>query len=107
MEIYTYDVTAARRGAAFWGARTPWTSIAVVGATHALAPNPVLAVGSPDARHAAFRPSQALRQRAMFMAAEPLPADSDIRKQTNVHKTRSNAGGYGAMGPHPEWERLA
>jgi hypothetical protein len=32
-----------------------------------------------------------------------LPAVNGTRKQ-NVHKTRINAGGYGAMGPHPERE---
>ena len=56
MEIYTSNVTAAANGAAFSGVCSPWTSLAAVGANHALAQNPVLAVGSPDARRAAFRP---------------------------------------------------
>jgi hypothetical protein len=44
------------------------------------------------------------------MGVELLPtldAVNVARKPENVHKTRINAGGYGAMGPHPERERLA
>ncbi len=41
-----------------------------------------------------------------LMTAELLPTVNDTRKQT-VHKTRINAGGYGAMGPHPEREQPA
>jgi hypothetical protein len=33
-----------------------------------------------------------------------LPIVDEPRKQNHVHKTRLNAGGYGAMGPHPERE---
>jgi hypothetical protein len=41
------------------------------------------------------------------MSAELLPTANDTRKQKNVQKTRINAGGYGAMGPHPEREQPA
>jgi hypothetical protein len=41
------------------------------------------------------------------MSAELLPTANDTRKQTNVQKTRINAGGYGAMGPQPEREQPA
>ena len=43
------------------------------------------------------------------MAAElPLTTETVTftRKPINVHKTRISAGGYGAMGPYPERERL-
>jgi hypothetical protein len=39
---------------------------------------------------------------ADLVSGEQLAANG-TRKQ-NVHKTRINAGGYGAMGPHPERE---
>jgi hypothetical protein len=41
------------------------------------------------------------------MSAEQLLPVPVTRKQTNVHKTRINAGGFGAMGPHPEREQPA
>jgi hypothetical protein len=113
VEIYTYDVTAARTGAACLGARSPWTSLAAMGAKHALAQNAAPAAWSTDARRAAFRPipaptqQPAPTQHLALMAAELLPTVNETRKQTNVHKTRINAGGYGAMGPHPERERPA
>jgi hypothetical protein len=37
--------------------------------------------------------------------AELLPMT--VRKPKNVNTTRIDAGGYGAMGPYPERERLA
>ncbi len=60
MEIYTTNVAVARVGAACLGVRSPWANLAAVGANHALAPNAVLAAGSPDARLAAFRPDPGL-----------------------------------------------
>ena len=104
MDIYTYDVTAARLGAAISGVRSPWMSLSVAsasGANHVRTQNPVLAAGTPDARSAAFRPSPAMTQAATLLAEQP--AVNGTRKQ-NVHKTRINAGGFGAMGPHPERE---
>jgi hypothetical protein len=108
VEIYTTDVTAARIGAACLGVRSAWANLSVVGANHALAPNAVLAIRSADARLAAFRPVQApATPQLALMSAELLPTVNDTRKQKNVHTTRINAGGYGAMGPHPEREQPA
>lgn len=108
MEIYTTDVTAdvtaARIGAAISGACSPWMSLSVAaasGANHVRTQNPVLAAGTPDARTAALWPVPAMTQTAVLLAEQP--AVNGTRKQ-NVHKTRINAGGYGAMGPHPERE---
>ena len=105
MEIYTTDVAAARTGAALLGVCSPWTSLSVesgAGASHVRSQNPVLAAGIPGARLAAFRPVPAMTQTVALVAGE-LPAVNSNRKQ-HVHKTRINAGGYGAMGPHPERE---
>jgi hypothetical protein len=104
VDIYTYDVTAARLGAAISGACSPWMSLSVAsasGANHVRTQNPVLAAGTPDARSAASRPVPAMTQTAALLAEQP--AVNGTRKQ-NVHKTRINAGGFGAMGPHPERE---
>jgi len=105
VEIYTTDVAAARTGAALLGVCSPWTSLSVesgAGASHVRSQNPVLAAGIPGARLAAFRPVPAMTQTVALVAGE-LPAVNSNRKQ-HVHKTRINAGGYGAMGPHPERE---
>jgi len=113
VEIYTSNVAAARWGAAFSGTCTPWTSLSVAGTSHAHAPIATVAADFPEARRAALRPVPAPTQQLALMAAELLPTVSgttanDARKQTeNVHKTRSNAGGYGAMGPYPEREQPA
>ncbi|MGH3296561.1 MAG: hypothetical protein ACRDP7_32690 [Trebonia sp.] len=104
MEIYTTNVAAARVGAACLGVRSPWTNLAVVGAKHALAPNAAPAAVSPDARRGAFRPNPATMTQSALMTAELLPA---VNNTKHVHKTRINAGGYGAMGPHPEREQPA
>ena len=104
MEIYTTDVAAARTGAAFLGACSPWMSLSVesaAGANHVRTQNPVMAAGSPDARLGAF-PVPPMTPAADLVSGEQSAANG-TRKQ-NVHKTRINAGGYGAMGPHPERE---
>lgn len=105
MENYTIDVAAARNGAAFLGACSPWMSLSVesvAGANHVRTQTPVLAAGSPGARLGAFWPVPAMTPTAALSSGEQ-PAAGGTRKQ-NVHKTRINAGGYGAMGPHPERE---
>jgi hypothetical protein len=51
--------------------------------------------------------TQAPVPQSALMAAELLPVVTDTRNEKTVHKTRINAGGFGAMGPHPERERLA
>jgi hypothetical protein len=104
VEIYTTDVTAARIGAAITGACSPWMSLSVAsagGADHVRTQNPVLAAGTPGARNAASWPVPAMTQTAALGIEQP--AVNGTRKQ-NVHKTRINAGGFGAMGPHPERE---
>ncbi len=107
MEIYTTNVAVARVGAACLGVRSPWANLAVVGAKHALAPNAAAAASRPDALRAAFQQPSVETTQSVLMAAELLPSVSDTRKPNNVHKTRINAGGYGAMGPHPEREQPA
>jgi hypothetical protein len=108
VEIYTNDVNdvaAARTGAALLGACSPWMSLSVApvaGADHVRTQTPVLAAGAPDALLGAFRPVPVMKPPMARMAAQQ-PAVNGTRKQ-NVHKTRINAGGYGAMGPHPERE---
>ena len=109
MEIYTTNVTVAQMGAACLGVGSPWTNLSAVGANHALAPNAVPATVSADVRLVAFRPDPApminapMTQSAL-MTAELLPT---VNNTQTVHKTRINAGGYGAMGPHPEREHPA
>jgi hypothetical protein len=105
VEIYTNDVAAARTGAAFLGACSPWMSLSVesvAGASHVRTQNPVLAAGTPGARIAAFWPVPAMTPAAVLVTGEQSAVNGN-RKQ-HVHKTRINAGGYGAMGPHPERE---
>jgi hypothetical protein len=105
VEIYTTEVAVTRVGAACLGVRSPWANPAAVGAKHALAPNAVLtAAGNPDARRA-FRPVPVQTTQSALMAAELLPTVNETQK--TVHKTRINAGGYGAMGPYPEREQPA
>ena len=129
MEIYTTKVAAAQLGAACPGVGSPWATLsagvnhaagvnfAATGVNHALAPSAVLATSGMDARLGAFRPdsapmspapmNQAPVTQSALMTAELLPVVTDTRNQKTVHKTRINAGGFGAMGPHPERERLA
>ena|ERR1700743_1033732 len=103
VEINTTYVAATRAGAAFPVARSAWTGIAGLGVNHARTQITVSAAGWPDARNAAFRLVPAQTMQLNPMSGE-LPSANGTRKQTNVHKTRISAGGYGAMGPHPERE---
>jgi hypothetical protein len=98
----TLDVAVVREGAAFPGVCSPWTTLPVLGTSYVLMPDHALAVYGPDARLAAFRQIPALTEHATALAAV-LPSVTDIRKQF-THKTRVNAGGDGASGPHPERE---
>jgi hypothetical protein len=99
---HTLDVTAAApQGAVFTGVRSPWASLSAVGANYVRTQNPVQAAGCPATRVVAFEPVPGTMTGLTGMTAQ-LPT-VDNRKQT-VHKTRINAGGYGAMGPHPERE---
>ena len=110
MEIFMTDVAAARLGAACLGvrhSRSLWANLSVVGANHARTQNAVTAAGSTDARRLVSWPLPAQPQQIALMSAELLTTANDTRKQKNVLKTRINAGGYGAMGPHPEREQPA
>ena len=104
---YTIDVTAAPSGAAFPGARSPWTMLQATGVSavdHVRMPNPVPVVLAADARLAAFGQIPAMTQKQLEVApAAGLLTATDNRKH-NVYKTRVNAGGDGASGPHPERE---
>jgi len=105
----TIDVTAAPSGAAFPGARSPWTmlqatGLSTVGMNHVRTPYPVPVVLAADARLAAFGQIPAMTQKQLEVApATGLLTATDNRKH-NVYKTRVNAGGDGASGPHPERE---
>jgi hypothetical protein len=104
----TIDVTAAPCGAAFPGARSPWTMLqasrlSAVQTNHVRMPNLVPVAVATDARLAAFRQIPAMTQKQLVAKATMLPTATDNRKH-NVYKTRVNAGGDGASGPHPERE---
>ena len=96
----TFNIAVARGGAALPGLRYPWTHQFCAGVNHAQAQFPGWAVVTPSTRFAAPRQMPATVQPLAVMAVA-LPID--IRKQY-VHKTRVNAGGDGAAGPHPERE---
>jgi hypothetical protein len=89
----TIEVAATPTAAAFLGARSAWAVVSGTGANHALTRNLVLAAVRPDARCAALR-----------LIPTPTMPLSTRKQPTNVLQTRISAGGYGAMGPHPERE---
>jgi hypothetical protein len=104
----TIDVTAAPCGAEFPGARSPWTmlqaiGLSAVGMDHVRTPNLVPVAVAADAHLAAFLQIPAMTQKQLVAMATGLPTATDNRKH-NVYKTRVNAGGDGASGPHPERE---
>ena len=96
-------VAAARVGAAFPGALSARTGMVGLPVTHARRQHAALAADWPDARSAAFRLVSAPTSQPAPMSGE-LPMVDVNSKHTHVQKTRINAGGYGAMGPHPERE---
>jgi hypothetical protein len=96
--INTITVAVARSGADLPGVRSPWASPSGAGAQHAFGQLPITA-GPPSARFVAPRRVPAMQPTAVMAAALP----TVVRTQ-NVHKTRVNAGGDGASGPHPERE---
>ena len=101
MEDITTYVAATAIGAALPGsARSAWATPSRVGNNPARLQIAALAAGQPAAGFAALRhvPAQTMR---LVPMAKPLTV-AHSSKQTNiVHQTRINAGGYGAMGPHP------
>jgi hypothetical protein len=96
--INTINVAVARSGADLPGVRSPWASPSGAGAQYAFGQLPITA-SPPSARFVASRRVPAMQPVAIVAAALP----TVVRKQ-NVHKTRVNAGGDGASGPHPERE---
>jgi hypothetical protein len=95
------DVIVAPMGAEFPGAGSPWANLSAVAISHVWMPNPVLAAKATEACPAAFQPIPVTpKQLALTLAG--LPTATQNRKH-NVYKTRVNAGGDGASGPHPEW----
>jgi hypothetical protein len=78
--------------------------------THRIAMSPLaqphgsLAKGAEQAQLPQFAAKRGL---AAARSAELLPTTVTVNRKPNTHTTRINAGGYGAMGPHPERERLA
>ena len=99
MLINAISVAVAPSGAVLPSVRSPWADPSGPGVNHALGQLPVKVVGMPNARLVAPRRVPAMQQVAAMAAALPI----DVRKQ-HVHKTRVNAGGDGASGPHPERE---
>ena len=99
----TIDVTAAPCGAAFPGARSPWINLSAVQTDYVRTPNLLPVAVATDARLAAFRQIPAMTQKQLVVAmATALPTATN--RKHNVYKTRVNAGGDGASGPHPERE---
>ena len=102
MEDITTYVAATAIGAAFPGACSAWTiTLPGLGDTHAR--TQIQAAGQPDERFAAVRHIPAPKMRLVPMTL-PSAVVSTRKQTTNVLKTRTNAGGYGALGPHPERE---
>ena len=100
MLINTFRVAVATSGAALPGVRSPWTNPSGAGVNHALPLIPGSVVVPPPTYFIASRPTPTLMQP---FAVKALGLPIDVRKQY-VHKTRVNAGGDGASGPHPERE---
>ena len=99
MLINTFRVAVANSGTALPGVRSPWANLSGAGVNHALPLIPDSAAAMPCTRFVAFRQVPVITP--PFAVTGGLPTDT--RKQY-VHKTRVNAGGDGASGPHPERE---
>ena len=77
--------------------------LSAVGMNHVRTPYPVPVVLAADARLAAFGQIPAMTQKQLSRSGDRAAHRYDNRKH-NVYKTRVNAGGDGASGPHPERE---
>ena len=95
----TCNTAVARGGAALPSVRSPWANLSGAGVNHALPLIPDSAVAMPCMRFVASRRIAATTPPLSVIGGLP----TDTRKQY-VHKTRVNAGGDGASGPHPERE---
>jgi len=97
--INTISVAVARSGAALPGVRSPWANLSGAGVQYALGQELPITACALSTRFVASPRVPAMQPAALMAAALP----TNVRKQ-NVHKTRVNAGGDGASGPHPERE---
>jgi hypothetical protein len=103
VEKITLSIAAAiRSDAAFLGVRSQRAGLVNAGMNDARSLNSALVAGQLDPRCAAFWHVPAPTTQLLPMAAV-LPIVTTARK-SNVHKTRTSAGRYGAMGPYPERE---
>ena len=101
MTIKTFTLPVARCGAALPHALSPWAvTLSGTGLEHVPAQNPASAALMANADFVTPRRSAVMTRSLVVMAGLPI----DNRKQQYVHKTRVNAGGDGASGPHPERE---
>jgi len=101
------DVTAAPSGAEFPGARSPWAMIQAplpsgAGVDYVRMPNLVPFAAAADARLAVRHVPAMTQKQPAVVPATALPTATN--RKHNVYKTRVNAGGGGASGPHPERE---
>jgi hypothetical protein len=98
--IKTLEIPVARCGVALPHALSPWAvALSGTGLEHVPAQNSALAALMANADFVAPWGSTVMTRSLAAMAGLPI----DNRKQY-VHKTRVNAGGDGASGPHPERE---
>ena len=99
MTINTLRVSVAKCGAELPGVVMPWAQMSGAGVHSALPQtfSPAVIATHPDF----VTPRRAAVLAQSLVMANGLPID--VRKQY-VHKTRVNAGGDGASGPHPERE---
>jgi hypothetical protein len=98
--INTQSVPVARSGAALPRVAAPWANPSGAGVRSALPQNSGPVLGTTPADFVTPRLSAVMAQTWAIAAAG---FRVDVRKQY-VHKTRVNAGGDGAAGPHPERE---
>jgi hypothetical protein len=100
--ISPFEFPVVRGGAALpLGSGCPWApSMSGAGYSHVPAQIPgSAAVWARSVKIAGPRRTEAIRRPLAVTAELPL-----VENRKYVHKTRVNAGGDGAMGPHPERE---
>jgi len=99
--ISLLNIPVVRGGAVLpLGSGCPWApTVSGAGLSHVPAPIPGSAAAAPRTAKAAPRATSVAIQQPLAAMRE-LP----LNRKQYVHKTRVNAGGDGAMGPHPERE---